>query len=186
MNWVNLIVMSGRALVYLIYKGSYERGEGGSARYTESMSAYRDGVVLWSKDLSRTIDYLETRRDIQSDKLAFLGTSFGAAMGAVLPALESRLRVNVLVSGGIAAPVVPAEVDQINFAPRITQPTLMLNGRYDFTFIEPSQRQLFRLLGAPPEHKLHVHYNTGHGVPRAQRSKEILAWLDKYLGPVKK
>ena len=62
----------------------------------------------------------------------------------------------------------------------------MLNGRFDFFFpVETSQKPMFDLLGTPPEHKrLCVYPTTGHIVPRAELIKEILAWLDRYLGPV--
>ena len=37
--------------------------------------------LQWSKDLGRSIDYLETRSDIDVHKLAYYGVSLGAAMG---------------------------------------------------------------------------------------------------------
>jgi hypothetical protein len=61
----------------------------------------------------------------------------------------------------------------------------MPNGCYDFTFIEPSQRQLFRVLGTPSEHKRHVHFDVDHVVRGEDMAKETLAWLDRYLGPVR-
>ena len=51
----------------------------------------------------------------------------------------------------------------MNFAPRITVPTLMINGRSDFSFrMETSQVPLFRLLGAPPDQKRHALLEGGH------------------------
>jgi hypothetical protein len=44
---------------------------------------------------------------------------------------------------------------------------------------------MFKLLGTPEEQKSHLVYDTGHSVPKNQLIKESLAWLDKYLGPVK-
>jgi eukaryotic-like serine/threonine-protein kinase len=77
-------------------------------------------------------------------------------------------------------------VDQLNFAPRVKVPVLMLNGRFDFIFpTASSQEQMFRLLGTPPEHKRRVVYETGHDIPRTEMIKETLNWLDRYLGPVK-
>lgn len=62
----------------------------------------------------------------------------------------------------------------------------MLNGRYDFVFpVESSQLPMFRLLGTPKEHKRKILYDTGHNIPRNDMIKETLAWLDRYLGPVK-
>jgi pimeloyl-ACP methyl ester carboxylesterase len=77
------------------------------------------------------------------------------------------------------------EVDPFNFAPRVTIPTLMLNGRYDSIYpVEECQLPLFRLLGTEPEHKRHMIYDTAHAVPQNESIKETLNWLDRYLGPV--
>lgn len=103
----------------------------------------------------------------------------------MLPALESRLKANVLVSGGMWSFDTMPEIAPVNFAPRITIPTLMINGRYDFTFTVPAQVQLFRLLGTPPEHKRHVLLDLPHNARFDLYINDIIAWLDRYLGPVK-
>ena len=78
------------------------------------------------------------------------------------------------------------EVDQINYVSRVTQPTLMLNGERDFFFpSETSQRPMFELLGAPPDQKKRLTYSLGHSVPRSELVKEVLLWMDQYLGPVR-
>jgi len=77
-------------------------------------------------------------------------------------------------------------VAQINFAPRVTIPTLMLNGKYDcFYPLEATLLPMFRLLGTPSEQKRHVIFDSGHIPPQNQFAEEILAWLDRYLGRVK-
>jgi dipeptidyl aminopeptidase/acylaminoacyl peptidase len=77
------------------------------------------------------------------------------------------------------------EVKQINFAPRVRVPTLMLNGRYDPFFpVEASQVPMFQLLGTPAEHKRHRVYEESHyQLPRREVVRETLDWLDRYLGP---
>jgi hypothetical protein len=45
-------------------------------------------------------------------------------------------------------------------------------------------KPMFKLLGTPAEAKRSVLYPTGHAVPRNQLIKEVLDWLDRYLGPV--
>jgi pimeloyl-ACP methyl ester carboxylesterase len=78
------------------------------------------------------------------------------------------------------------EVDQINFIPRVTQPVLMLNGKYDMFFpVETSQKPMFNLLGTPPKDKRIVIVESGHLVPRNEFVRESLNWLDTYLGPAK-
>jgi dienelactone hydrolase len=74
--------------------------------------------IEWSKDLGRSIDYLETRKDIDIGRLAYLGRSMGAAVGPYLVALEPRIRTAILLSGG-SFEKVPPEVDSWNFASRV-------------------------------------------------------------------
>jgi eukaryotic-like serine/threonine-protein kinase len=117
--------------------------------------------------------------------VAYYGYSWGAVMGGVIPALEPRIKVNVLVLGGLDFQQSQPEVDPINFLPHVTQPTLMLNGRYDFYFpVQSNQEPLYRLLGSKKVEKKHLIYETGHNIPRNELIKEVLNWLDKYLGPV--
>ena len=182
----NFIIKSGRAVLFPIYKGTFERGGGPKPIYwPNTTSTYRDDVIAWSKDLGRSIDYLETRRDIDHDRLAYEGYSWGAAMGGLLPALEPRLKALVLVSPGFYLQERLPEADQVNFAPRIKTPVLMLNGRFDFIWPPAiSQEPMFRMLGTRPEDKRRVVYESGHDIPRAAMIGETLGWLDRYLGPV--
>ena len=82
-----------------------------------------------------------------------------------------------------------AEVDEINFAPRVQTPLLMINGRYDMDFpVKECQMPLFRLLGTPEADKRHLLFDKGHG-PALFSNEEIRAvldWLDRYLGVVEK
>jgi serine/threonine protein kinase/dienelactone hydrolase len=182
----DFILKSGRAVMFPVYKSTYERADSLKRGIPDTTSNYRDHVIAWSKDLGRSIDYLETRPDIDHDKMAYEGASWGAAMGALLPALEDRLRALVLISPGLFLQKPLPEVDQLNFVPRVKVPTLMLSGRFDFIFpVGTSQEPMFRLLGTPKEDKRRVLYETAHDIPRTQMIKETLDWLDRYLGPVK-
>ena len=61
----------------------------------------------------------------------------------------------------------------------------MINGRYDFFYaVETSQLPLFNRLGTKESEKRHVIRDSGHIVPREQMTKDVLDWLDRYLGPV--
>ena len=188
MEVFDFIIKSGRAVMFPLYKGTFERGDDYKTYmgYHHTTSAWRDHVIAWSKDLGRSIDYLETRPDIDSSKLAYEGASWGGAMGALLPAMEDRIKALVLIVPGFYLVKTLPEVDQLNFAPRVKVPVLMLNGHFDFIFpVESSQEPMFRLLGTPNEHKRRVVYETGHDIPRNELIKETLDWLDRYLGPVK-
>ena len=179
---LDFIIKSGRALLAPVFKGTYER-------YADSAvgsNAERDIVIEYSKDLGRSLDYLETRSDLDRQRLAYYGVSDGAWLGPVMLALESRFRAAVLLSGGFDTQPRPPEIEAINFAPRVKVPVLMLNGRYDFVFpLESSQVPMFQLLGTPQQDKRHILFESGHVPPRNSVIKETLDWLDHYLGLVK-
>ncbi len=135
--------------------------------------------------MGRTVDYLETRDDLNPDKIGFYGLSLGATAGAVMTAVEKRFKASVLLSGGIPGRESPPEVNLVNFASRITVPTLMLNGKQDFLFrYEEQQVPMFRLLGVPDSLKRHALWEGGHAPPRLFMIRETLDWFDRYLGPV--
>lgn len=184
-EYFDFVVKSGRAVMFPIYKGTFERRDSLKNAYPNTTSLYRDHVIAWSKDLGRCIDYLETRSDIDHNKLAYEGFSWGAAMGSVMLAIENRFKVAVLIAPGFYLQESSPEVDQLNLAPRVKIPVLMLNGHFDFLFPpQSSQEPMFRLLGTPKEQKRRVVYNTVHNVPQNEMIKETLNWLDRYLGPV--
>ena len=181
-------IMKGRrALVLPIYKSTFERQDSLHSYRPDESVAYKDHVVMWAKDLSRTIDYLETRKDMRADQVAYLGVSWGGYLGAIMPAIEKRIRVVVLNVGGLRMEQARPEADQINYLPRVTQPVLMLNGEFDSYFsLETAQKPLYRLLGTPLVDKKMIVYPSGHLVPRVEFMKETLAWLDQYLGPAQR
>ena len=185
----DFVLISGRAFLYPVYKSTFERGDGWSpfsGRNTAIQS--RDHHIMWYKDFARSIDYLETRPDIDSGKIAFTAYSLGAEMGNIILALDKRIKAAVLMCGAFLPYAefqsVP-EADFLNFAPRVVCPTLMLNGRYDNSQpVETMQKPMFELLGTPAADKRHLLYDTGHFIPRNELIKEMLDWLDRYLGPV--
>ena len=181
---IDFIIKNGRALIYPVYKGTYER-KYGVATTDNSELVYREHVIQWYKDLARSIDYLESRTDIDTGKLAYFGFSWGGELGPLMAVMENRIKVCILYVAGLAGRPLP-EVDPFNYANRVKIPVLMLNGKYDATFpIETSQKPLYELLGTSPENKRIFIYESGHFVPKDKLIKETLNWMDKYLGPVK-
>jgi pimeloyl-ACP methyl ester carboxylesterase len=163
--------------------GTHERGP---SMIGIGPNAARDQVIAWSKDLARSIDYLETREDIDRNRIAYYGVSAGGEAGLILTALEPRLRASVLQAAGPVRLQAPPEIDFINFAPRIRIPTLLVYGRNDFNYpVEKFQAPLLGLLGTSPDHKRLATLAGGHTPTRWQDViDEVLGWLDRYLGPV--
>jgi serine/threonine protein kinase/formylglycine-generating enzyme required for sulfatase activity/dienelactone hydrolase len=190
--FLDFVIKSGRAVLYPVYKGTYERQVAGARTWFGSRPiAYRDWVIQFSKDFRRSIDYLETREDIDSEKIAYYGMSWGAVVGPIMLAVEERIKLGILVAGGYSIrPYHPAEepVDPFNFAPHVKVPVLMINGEHDFNFpVEASQKPMFEFLGTPEEDKAHILYPGGHGLMTIfsrQVKGDVLGWLDRYLGPV--
>jgi dienelactone hydrolase len=190
--FLSFLLKNGRAALYPVYKGTMERSNNQLAQLIfgadYSSHLYTEYLIQLGKDFRRCIDYLETRQDIDSTKLAYYGMSWGAIMGPVITAIEDRLQASILLAGGFAVNLTPprSEVNEINYVTRVKVPTLMLNGKYDTFFpLETSIIPLFNLLGTPEEHKALKLYDTDHIPPKNEFIKETLAWLDKYLGPVK-
>ena len=184
-QFFDFILQSGRAVMYPIYEDLYER------RVKFSMPGGSQQIELttdWYKDASRSLDYLATRQDIDNGRLAYLGVSMGAADGVIIATLmQDRLKTAILLDGGYFLDQPPPGGDAADFAVRMKKPVLMVNGRYDYTFsVEDAQNPLFRMLGTPEADKKHVLLETPHDVTedRPRLTKEVLDWLDKYLGRV--
>jgi dienelactone hydrolase len=180
---IDYIVRSGRAVLYPIYFATYER------RLPEGYDYYkppRQILIQQFQDLVRSVDYLETRPDIDAKRLIYTGSSMGARFGTMMLAMDTRFKTAVLLDGGFHLTSKAVEVDEFNFAPHVKTPFLMVNGRYDYTFpLEASQKQFFRWMGTAAEHKRHVVLDTVHDVMnrRGDAIREVLDWLDKYVGP---
>ena len=182
---LDLVVKSGRAVVFPTYKSTFERGDGMESPWPAANNVYRDHVVAWAKDLGRAVDYIESRSDLDHEKLAYYGYSWGAALAPIMNSVETRFRTAVLLSGGFPTTKGPPEADAFNFALHDKIPTLMINGRYDLIFTpDDSQKPLFERLGAPAKDKRYALLESGHVPPGDALMKEMLDWLDRYLGPV--
>jgi predicted Ser/Thr protein kinase len=180
---IDFLMKSGRALMFPIYKDTYERlgnpPDGGTV-------AERDETIEQADDLRRSVDYLETRNDIDRERLAYFSISWGSEMGPIMTSLEKRFKVAVFAAGGCDPDAVLPEADPMNFAPHVKIPVLLINGRYDLVFpLDTCQEPLFRSLGSPAQDKSHVLYDTGHAPPLLPMMKDTLNWLDHYLGPVR-
>ena len=129
--------------------------------------------------MRRVIDYLETRPDIDRDSFIFYGFSWGGIVGPMALTVEPRLKVGILNQAGLSYPGL-GDMNAIHYLPRVQQPVLQFNGRYDTNFrYDDSARPFFEALGS--EHKKHVVAPTTHFAPNAVVIAETLAWLDEHL-----
>ena len=182
-SWVipwDCIPKSNRAFVVPIYSGLYERRAGASKKPPKKFIQL---FSEWLKDMGRTIDYLETRPDIDTENIAYMGLSFGAVIGPSISVYEERIGVLTLFGGGMYFRAHRPKPEGL-VEPYVAIPVLMLNGKFDYLRpVETDQKALFDRLGTPPEHKRHILYDSGHlPFPRAKCIKDVLEWLNRYQG----
>jgi len=184
-KFFDYIIQSGRAVMYPIYQETYER------RVKFKMPASTQSIQLttdWYKDAARSLDYLQTRPDIDSNNVSYLGVSMGSGFGVIISTLlQDRLKTAIFLDGGYFLGAPPSGGDQADFVVRMKKPVLMVNGRYDFTFsLDKAQNPFFAMLGTPEADKRHVVLETPHDVTeqRPQLTKAVLDWLDHYMGRV--
>jgi uncharacterized membrane protein YhdT len=191
---IDFIIKSGRAVAFPVIDGTFERGDRGP-RPDITTTANRDLTIRRINDVRRTIDYLETRADIDSGSLSYFGWSWGGWNAPTLLTVEPRLHTAVLyvayivpLTGSVWSSSEPGgrmlpEVDPVTYLRKVDVPVLMLNGQLDnLGPLETSVRPFFALLGTAEPDKRHVVAEGGHFVPRALLIRETLDWLDRYQG----
>lgn len=182
---LDFVVKSGRAVAVPILEGSFERRDAiGIAFRNWNTQTARTRLIEIVQDVSRTLDYLETRRDIDPDGFAYFGNSNGAVFAPLSLATEPRWRAGILAVAGYSYenPPFAPEIDPARFLTRVQTPVLMMNGELDSVFpAETHARPFFEQLGT--DDKKFVVAPGGHFVPREVLVRETLDWLDVHLGP---
>lgn len=193
----DFVIRSGRALAIPMFKGTFDRDDAEFSvshlsfidAESRASTAYRDFVIRWIQDLSRTIDYLETREDFLTDRIGFYGYSWGANVAPVVLTVEDeRISAAVLAVAGLdGGSLYLPEVDTFNYLGRVRAPVLMINGEYDTVYpYETATKPMFELLGTDREHKSLVITPAAHFVPQDVLIEESLKWFDRYLSGQRK
>ncbi len=147
----------------------------------------RDDQIQLIVDLRRAVDLLRARSDVDVARIAYLGSSYGGAMGGLLAGVEHRIRGFVLMvgDGGLvqhftgpedrAEPflTLPAArrrrwlaamtpIEPLRWVRKATAPLLFLNARYD-EFVPPRDARAYQR-AAPQPKEIHW-YDSGHRLP---------------------
>ncbi len=184
---IDFVVRSGRALLFPVLTGTFERRFRVPPTGGIGTVAHRDRVIERVKQIRLALDLVEHRSDLDETRIAFYGWSWGGRQGPIPLAVDPRLRVGILEVAGLRNSGQLPQVEPLNFVTRVTQPVLMLNGIYDRNFpYETSALPLYRMLGTPEADKRLVSESEGHNLPRNLVIRETLAWLDERLGRVER
>ena len=155
------------------------------------------------KDLQRAVDVLRAQANVDEDRIAYLGISYGAAMGALFVGIERRLEAAALVvgDGGLVSHFTGPEdvgfmaglscatraawfqsmapVEPIRFIPHASPtPLLLQSGRSD-NLVPAADAQA--LHAAAPEPKTILWYDAGHGLDQ-QALLDRHDWLVERIG----
>ena len=137
-------------------------------------------------ELRSGIDYIQTRADIDTARIAYVGLSFGAGSRLLFAGVDDRFKAVVFIGGGIDERLQPTlpEASNINFAPWIRPPKLLLNGSTDDEHPWLTRGlPLWNLLREPKQ--LVLVEGAGHVPPVEARIPAIAQFLDRILGPVR-
>ena len=177
---LDFLIKSGKTLVWPAWKGSLNRMPENRSSNEDTLRQFRSQFIAWVDDTDKTLDYLETRSDIDSNNIFYLGMSYGALFNTHTLLFEDRYKGAILYVGG-AFPTYPPLVDGINHLPRIKTPFLMLNGEQDYLVPKSAANFFFQSTGTPSEDKKIIFYDSGHWpLPRNQMIKETLSFIDQY------
>jgi hypothetical protein len=117
-----------------------------------------------------------------------LGDRWGGQFGAVIPAVDDRLKASIILYGGLTGlPDDPPESDFRNYLAHVKVPTLILAGRNNLEYpLERAVRPMLNLMGTPMDRKNLIIYEDPYSAPHYEFVKESMAWLDRYLGAVRR
>ena len=158
-------------------------------------------------DLRRGLDLLAARPDVDRKRLAYVGHSFGAQWGAILSAVDGRLRTAVLMGGipdqsaiyaeGDDPAVVElrkktpkeklakflqsgARTDAVHYVGHASPtPLLFQFARYERYFKEAAMERYAKAATGPKEVKW---YDTGHDLNDVQALLDRAGWLRAKVG----
>ena len=169
--------------------------------------AVRDNFIQSVVDLRRGIDLLRARSDVDPGRIAYVGHSSGARWGAILSAIDRRLKTVVLMAGVPTEATIfmesddpdyvgfrettPKEqmdnyfrlvspLDAVNYvAHAAPTPLLFQFARFEQYFNETAMQRYARAASEP---KLVLWYDTGHGLNDVRPLIDRAKWLQKQIG----
>lgn len=194
-----------------VFKGP--RGKLERDAYGQEMSLFKlhlwQGRTLWGmmlRDEFCLIDYLETRPELDKDRIGVTGMSMGCTRAWWVSALDERVKANAgvacftryteLLAHGKTHGIyyfVPGLIRHFDseaiFALTAPRPMLQLSGDQDHNappdgveILEQKIGAIYRLYGKPENFRSVMYRNTGHEYLPEMRP-EIVNWFERHLKP---
>jgi len=203
-----LVAKEGYAIMAIDAEYHGERKEEGKELYSPNITDSVKGIIQTVIDLRRAVDYLETRPEIEKDKIGYIGGSMGGILGAIFIGVEPRIRAAALIVAGGNMSLMVREsqhhtmpgireflqrdnvtyeelqellnpIDPINFISNFSpRPVVFHLGKFDTIVPSEAGRQLYEKAGQPKEL---YWYDAGHDVPLDLVIARILDFMDRNL-----
>jgi dienelactone hydrolase len=186
--------------VVIAIDAPFARRSGSMMRMTKQD---REEQIQLMKDLQRAVDVLRAQPNVDKDRIAYVGVSFGGAMGVQFAAIEHRIKAAALVVGNAGWVTQYTQPGYLTFmaslscATRVAwfremvpiepirffgfakpTPLLLQNGRLDESVSEADAQLLHN---AAPEPKKTLWYVTGHNLNQ-QAVFDRHDWLVQQIG----
>ena len=163
------------------FYGFGQRKKAGQApAWKQEPYAGRDMIIQSVTDQRRGIDFLFSRPEVDTTKVALLGGSMGGYFATLVAGLENRFAAVILTVTG-AWPVAATDDPfarfghTLIFAPRVSAPVLMVNATGD------GREMGEDLYSVMPDPKEQIWYESDHYLPPREYNKDILNWLHEHL-----
>jgi dienelactone hydrolase len=150
-------------------------------------------------DLRRTVDVLIARPEVDPDRLAYVGRSYGGAMGGLLAGVEDRLQAYVLMvgDGGLVEHTSKPDeqgypehwhrpwaeamwpVEPLHFVGRASPAALLFQNGLQDSLVPPSDAARYHEAASEP--KMVLWYDAGHDLP-SQVYRDQISWLQLHIG----
>ncbi|HST26002.1 MAG TPA: dienelactone hydrolase family protein [Gaiellaceae bacterium] len=164
---------TARGAVALVMDDPFDRDP---ALRTASDARRRAAIVQEVVDLRRAVDVLQSRPYVDPKRIAFVGFSLGARVGALLAGTEHRIKAFDLESGRGAS--FGPGLDELAAIRHAHAAFLFQDGLHDRTV---PHAQLVALVRAAPQPKEVRWYDAGHGL-NDRSIRDGLVWLAHQLG----
>jgi dienelactone hydrolase len=169
--------------------------------------AVRENFIQSVVDLRRGIDVILSRSEVDPNRIAYVGHSSGAHWGAILSAIDRRLKAVVLMAGVPGERTILMEsddpdyvdfrkstpkeqldnyfriaspLDAVNYVPHARPtPLLFQFARFERYFNEAAMQRYARAASEP---KLVLWYDTGHELNDVRPLIDRANWLQRHIG----